>query len=291
MKTEQFNLNINWDDFESCAANSFKELLGETDFADVTLVSDDLQRVEVHKVILGASSSKFKTILQQTRKQEPLIYLSGVSYKEMRSLIDFMYLGQTEVGQDDLEHFLEISAKFDVKGLSDYNLPKNQSQEKDHIEIESDTNIIIDQFKPVIMNEQFQSELSNNQIESEIEDDNFGNELMNKQFENEVWNKRSEPDAEQENGIFEPQIEVDASEKEMNLTICKIGKMFYCDGCDYKTDRSYSLKLHRKARHEGAKLTCDQCNAQYSFPHALIKHKKTKHSYPVGSIETVPKHP
>lgn len=287
MKTEQLNLNINWDDFESCAANTFKELLGETDFADVTLVSDDLQKVEVHKVILGASSSKFKTMLQQTGKREPLIYLSGVSYKEMRSLIDFMYLGQTEIGQEDLEHFLEISAKFDVKGLSEYNSPKNPSPGKDHIEIESEPNNV-EELNTEIINEQFQPELTDEHFEPEIVNDHFGNGIVNKQFENDVWNKGSEP--EQENGIFEPEIEVDASEKEMSLTIFKVGKMFYCDGCDYKTDRSYSLKLHKKARHEGAKLTCDQCNAQYSFPHALIKHKKTKHSKPhVGSSQTVSK--
>ena len=29
-----------------------------------------------------------------------------------------MYLGQTEVEQDDLTHFMEVAAKLDVKGLS-----------------------------------------------------------------------------------------------------------------------------------------------------------------------------
>merc|ERR1712168_1579823 len=57
------------------------------------------------------------------RQQESVIYLTGVSCTEMQSMVDFMYLGQTEIAQEDLEHFLEISAKFDVKGLSE--LPNN----------------------------------------------------------------------------------------------------------------------------------------------------------------------
>jgi len=56
------------------------------------------------------------------------------------------------------------------------------------------------------------------------------------------------------------------------------GNMFYCDQCEYKTNRSYSLETHKKARHDGIKYPCDQCDAQYSFPHALTKHKQNKHT-------------
>ena len=119
MKTERFNLCL--DGFDSCAGNTFKELLGQTDFADVTLVSDDFKQIKAHKVILSASSSKFKAILLQSRLPDPIIYLTGVSYTEMQSMINFMYLGQTQIDQADLKHFLEIAGKFDVKGLSDYN--------------------------------------------------------------------------------------------------------------------------------------------------------------------------
>ena len=38
----------------------------------------------------------------------------------MQSLVNFMYLGQTEIAQEDLDHFLQIEAKFDVKGLTEH---------------------------------------------------------------------------------------------------------------------------------------------------------------------------
>merc|ERR1712183_946673 len=42
-----------------------------------------------------------------------------------------MYLGQTEVAQDDLEHFMKVAAKFEVKGLTGENLfNKFETEEK-----------------------------------------------------------------------------------------------------------------------------------------------------------------
>ena len=38
----------------------------------------------------------------------------------MQSLVNFMYLGQTEIAQEDLDHFLQIETKFDVKGLTEH---------------------------------------------------------------------------------------------------------------------------------------------------------------------------
>ena len=73
MFSEKFNLS--WNEFDNCASNTFKDLLGEVDFANVTLVSDDLQHIKAHKVILSACSTILKKILQQKNQQHPIIYL------------------------------------------------------------------------------------------------------------------------------------------------------------------------------------------------------------------------
>ena len=111
-------LNLSWNEFEKCASNTFKELLEETDFADVTLVSDDLFQIKAHKVVLSACSSVLKKILQVTPKQNPVIFLGGIPYKEMKCLIQFMYLGQTEINEDDLNIFMNAAAKLDIRGLN-----------------------------------------------------------------------------------------------------------------------------------------------------------------------------
>ena len=57
-----FNLSCN--DFDKVSSNTLKELLGQTDFADVTLVSGDLKQIRAHKVILLSPSSFLKNKLE-----------------------------------------------------------------------------------------------------------------------------------------------------------------------------------------------------------------------------------
>ena len=52
--------NLSWNDSIKCASNTFKELHSETEFADVTLVSDDLKQIKAHKVIVTGSTSRWK---------------------------------------------------------------------------------------------------------------------------------------------------------------------------------------------------------------------------------------
>ena len=56
------------------------------------------------------------------------------------------------------------------------------------------------------------------------------------------------------------------------------GEILYCEGCDYKTNRAFTLKAHKNAVHEGVKIPCDQCEAKFAFQHSLKKHKVNKYS-------------
>merc|ERR1712211_158403 len=94
MASEQFCLR--WNDFESNISVAFRELREEKDFFDVTLACDDSQ-VQAHKVILSACSPFFRNILRRNPHQHPLLYLKGVKYKELLSVLDFMYEGEVNV--------------------------------------------------------------------------------------------------------------------------------------------------------------------------------------------------
>ena len=110
-------LNLTWNDFETCTSNSFRDLLGEQDFVDVTLVSEDDKQIKAHKVVLSACSPILKRILVRNPHQHPLIFLTGVKYQELESLVNFMYLGQVEVCQNDLDIFMRSAELFKVNGL------------------------------------------------------------------------------------------------------------------------------------------------------------------------------
>ena len=115
MESEKFCLR--WNDFETNISAGFRELRNEKDFFDVTLACDDSQ-VQAHKVILSACSPFFRNILRRNPHQHPLLYLKGVKYTELQSVLNFMYLGEVNVAQEELNSFLSVAEDLRVKGLT-----------------------------------------------------------------------------------------------------------------------------------------------------------------------------
>ena len=51
--------------------------------------------------------------------QYPLVYLKDVSYKYLDLVMQFIYLGECEVGHEELDQFLNTGKELRVKGLLD----------------------------------------------------------------------------------------------------------------------------------------------------------------------------
>ena len=75
---------------------------------DVTLACDD-QQVEAHKRILSASSPLFQKIFKH---REHLCLPQRVV-----SILDFIYYGEVNVYQEDLNKFLDLATDLELKGL------------------------------------------------------------------------------------------------------------------------------------------------------------------------------
>jgi len=135
MGTEKFCLR--WNDFETNISVAFRELREEKDFFDVTLACDDSQ-IQAHKVILSACSPFFRNVLRRNPHQHPLLYLKGVKYKELLSVLNFMYMGEVNVAQEELNSFLAVAEDLRVKGLTQNNssaaspksVPKQETQKQ-----------------------------------------------------------------------------------------------------------------------------------------------------------------
>lgn len=118
---------LRWNDFESNISVAFRELREEKDFFDVTLACEDSQ-VSAHKVILSACSPFFRNVLRKNPHQHPLLYLKGVKYQEMLSVLNFMYQGEVNVAQEELNSFLAVAEDLRVKGLTQNTQEKSKSR-------------------------------------------------------------------------------------------------------------------------------------------------------------------
>ena len=113
--SEKFSLK--WNDFQSKWNRSLSELRSDKDLADVTLISDDKVKFSAHKILLSSCSSMFKFILKENTNSNPMLYLGGVSSINLGFILDYIYHGEVNIFQEQLESFLENSQKLEIEGL------------------------------------------------------------------------------------------------------------------------------------------------------------------------------
>jgi len=115
MSSEKFCLR--WNDFEKNISSAFSELRDDQDFFDVTIACDD-EQLQAHKIILSACSPLFRNILRRNKHQHPLLYLKGVKYTDFQSVLNFMYHGEANIAQEQLNSFLAVAEDLKIKGLT-----------------------------------------------------------------------------------------------------------------------------------------------------------------------------
>ena len=141
--TEKYCLR--WNDFQANVRSSFRNLRNANDFYDVTLVSDDYQQVSAHKVVLSASSEYFKNILTKNKHSHPLLCLNGVKSNDLHNILDYIYNGEIQIFQDDLDSFLAAAKRFQLEGL------KKEQEDNDEI-AQVKKEHIEDDFMPLVSN-------------------------------------------------------------------------------------------------------------------------------------------
>jgi hypothetical protein len=109
---------LKWNEFQNNIVRSFQDLRKDTDFSDVTLVCEEDQQLEAHRNILATSSPFFNTVLKKNKHSHPMIYMRGVKAKELAAIVDFIYLGEANVFQEDLEGFLALAEELQLEGLA-----------------------------------------------------------------------------------------------------------------------------------------------------------------------------
>ena len=131
---EDEKLCLKWNDFQRNLPTSFGELRGDSDFTDVTLVCEE-QSIKAHKVILSASSPFFKKLLKTHSHPQPLIYMRGIRSSELCAIMDFIYLGEARIFQEQLETFLALAEELELNGLEE-SFEDGGAEEQRHEQVE-----------------------------------------------------------------------------------------------------------------------------------------------------------
>ena len=110
-------LCLKWNDFQGNVISTFGELRNDRDFTDVTLACEDIQ-FEAHKLILSTCSPFFRKLLKRANKQQhPLVFMRGLDARDLEAVLDFIYQGEINIFQDDLDRFLLVAEELQLNGL------------------------------------------------------------------------------------------------------------------------------------------------------------------------------
>ena len=240
-------------------------------FTDVTLVCEDGQQLEAHKIILAATSPVFQKILEGNKHPHPLIYLRRVHFQQLVHIFDFLYHGEANVHQKDLESFLALAEELKLKGLKDKNVDgkkKFTSDSKcptnDTIEAETLNPIAVVSFedptpKTKVPEESLPKPLRIKSDDGLLTLDEMVSSLMEKS-ENMISNGKGK-----QGGM--PQQK----------------RAFVCKVCG-KEGQSGNIRSHIEANHiNGISVPCANCDKNFSTRKALQKHKNRHHL--IGDVE------
>ena len=246
MAEEKYSLK--WNDFAANVCKSFKDLRDETDFYDMTLVSEDQKQVSAHKVVLSSCSEYFKNILKQNKHSHPLLCLNNVNSEDLKNLLDYVYYGEVKIYQTDLDRFLDIAQRFKLDGL------------------------IQNEDSKILKNEDVIAKDENWTHEKDL--------VTEKKIQQSSWKPA---DNSNENSSKVAKIAVNGtylsdpsqlSETIESLYVKAKNSMYVCNTCGKEFKNSSHIKEHVEIHIEGLQYCCNLCEKVFSTKHSLRSHRR-----------------
>ena len=249
---------VKWGDFQNSVISTFGNLRKSCEFADVTLVCEDGQQVEAHKVILTASSPFFQKLLHRNSHPHPLVYMRGVNAKELAGIVDFLYYGEANVHQDSLDAFLKLADELQLKGLTDVSETHAKSRN-------GDRNIA----------------LAKQDIKSEEKQPNVDEEVISTSHKPGLLTQNNFVHLEELNTVIKVMMQKSEklilAGKRWKSEKKKYARAFICKVCG-KEGLDQNIRSHIERYHiEGLSLPCHSCEKKFNSRILLSDHKKRDH--------------
>ena len=123
-------LKFHSNSFEDDLLQGRKELFQKRQYADVTLVSDDMVPFHAHRTVLGSSSKLLNSLFELTKEPLQVLFLKGVSTVQLQSVLEFIYIGETSVKMDRVEEFSKVANELGITKLISGNMPNQQGNKQ-----------------------------------------------------------------------------------------------------------------------------------------------------------------
>jgi len=240
---EKFHLA--WNTYVPHIKNMFHDLMTNSIYSDVTLVSDDEHEFKVHKFIISACSSVFKSIIDKNHTQNPFIFLRGVNHEELEAILQFVYFGETTFLRNRMSNFLNVAKDLNIKNIVE-NVDLADSNQIVTYDNQENTDFV----EPNVKLEEIEHEENEDQNYKTLDEEDY--EVLKKE-----------------------KLEETKHEKYLkNLR----SNVLYCEICDKKFTEKSTLNQHLKVIHNlKKKYPCNHCDYIATQSCNRLRHVKMKH--------------
>lgn len=110
---------LRWNNYQTNLTCSFDQLLQSELLVDVTLACADGQFMKAHRMVLSACSPYFQTLFSDNPCKHPIVILKDIGWSELKAVVEFMYKGEINVCQEQIEPLLKVAESLKIRGLAD----------------------------------------------------------------------------------------------------------------------------------------------------------------------------
>ena len=243
-----------WEEHYNFLKKQLTELVTLKEFSDVSIVCDDQIEIQAHKNILSGSSPVFKNILHMNScREKPVIYLRGIKSREMKSILNFIYLGQVIIPQSSMKDFLAVANDLEIEHLNNV-MRKTQFVERNDMNKKVSLQSRVTKGKgETVQNTKYPEyneldPLASGDVKLEYLDSSTVA----------ISERQSSALAIPDNSNTQDQsIGLDKNlmnSKDMQEKIRKC-KKYVCDKCDFRAARREQLQLHKDTKHDNVQVS------------------------------------
>ncbi|XP_066989426.1 protein tramtrack, beta isoform-like isoform X16 [Macrobrachium rosenbergii] len=110
-------LSLKWNNHRTTFYHIISGLRNKESYTDVTLACDG-KFYPTHKFVLSTCSQYFQEIFDRTPCKNPVVVLKDIQCRDLEFLLDYMYIGEVNVRQNELTSLIKAAECLRVKGLA-----------------------------------------------------------------------------------------------------------------------------------------------------------------------------
>ena len=228
--------------------------------ADVTLVSADNTKHFAHRYILGTQSPVLADLLSENKDSSVLV-IGDWGKTEIRSLLQFIYLGETLILAEHIDSFLILAKELGVKSLINV---VEKAEKNVHVK-EENANLVADEI------------VSCNDLVTDKGEDSPTNEISESESKENVV---SSLEHESVKFTYCPHCNYSTKHKNnigIHIKAVHLKIKHACKECGKNFAQKSSLNLHIRSIHEGVSYPCDFCEYKATTMGNLRQHTSGVH--------------